>query len=265
MRDVQSQNDGNNIPIEQVGITGLRYPITVLDRERQRQNTIASISMSVSLPHMFKGTHMSRFIEVLNQHRGEITMFKLPSILQELRLKLNAESARIDITFPYFLERSAPVSKMKGLMDYECTFTGECDDRREDFLLSVKVPVTSLCPCSKEISDYGAHNQRGYISIQVRGARQSSDQDPAFIWIEELIDVAEGSCSSPVYPLLKREDERLITMQAYDRPMFVEDIVRSVAVALKGNQRVSWYRVHAVNYESIHHHNAFAQVSSHST
>ena len=257
--DVQGSTDTRGIPIDQVGIADLHYPIVVLDKARERQQTIATITMSVNLPHHFKGTHMSRFIEVLNDHRGEVTMRTLPVLLRDLRSRLDAESARIEVQFPYFLERSAPVSGAKGLMDYDCSFVGELSGGNDDFILGVRVPVKSLCPCSKEISDYGAHNQRGQIAMEVRSARSSSDER-ALVWIEELVEVADRSASAPVYPLLKRADERHVTMQAYDNPVFVEDMVRNVAVQLQGDDRIDWFRVHAVNQESIHNHSAFARI-----
>ncbi len=260
MIDVQSRADQRGIALDRVGVTDLRYPIVVLDRAHERQATTARVTMSVSLPHHFKGTHMSRFIEVLNEHRGEVTMRTLPKLLTELRLRLTAESARAELHFTYFLERMAPQSGARGLMDYECSFIGEANAERESFSLGVKVPVTSLCPCSKEISDYGAHNQRGIISIDVRSAPSSVGPEPALIWIEELIELAEKSASAPVYPLLKRSDERHVTMQAYENPVFVEDMVRNVASALREDRRVAWFAVHAVNYESIHNHSAFASV-----
>jgi GTP cyclohydrolase I len=256
MVDIQSQKDHRQIPINQVGVSDLRYPIIVLDREREKQHTIARLSMSVSLPQEFKGTHMSRFIEILNEHRGEITMRTLPTILRELQAKLHAESARIEVEFPYFLERSAPASGARALMDYECGFVGQVHGSLEDFKLSVKVPVTSVCPCSKAISDYGAHNQRGVIAIDVRSLSDSAEKH--LIWIEELIDIAERSASAPVYPLLKRADERHVTMQAYDHPVFVEDMVRNVAAELQDDARIASFRVHALNHESIHNHSAFA-------
>lgn len=258
MIDMQNQKDDREIDIDQVGVSDLRYPIVVLDQKAEKQSTVASIAMSVNLPHYFKGTHMSRFLEVLNAHRGEVTMRTLPTVLHELKSRLEAESARIEVTFPYFLERAAPVSGATGLMDYECWFHGESNGGADDFLLGVRVPVTSLCPCSKAISDYGAHNQRGNISIEVRSRRDGDG--PSLIWIEEIVDVAEKSASAPVYPLLKRDDERHVTMQAYDNPAFVEDMVRNVAARLKADDRVTWFRVHAVNHESIHNHGAFAKI-----
>jgi GTP cyclohydrolase I len=202
---------------------------------------------------------MSRFIEVLNVHRGEVTLRTLPHILGELKERLQAESARIEVRFPYFVERVAPISQASALMDYECSFVGEVAGTNEDFVLGVEVPVTSLCPCSKAISDYGAHNQRGYITIEVRTHRKESGE-PELVWIEELVEIAECSASAPVYPLLKRADERHVTMQAYDNPVFVEDIVRSVAVRLQADPRVVWFRVLSRNDESIHNHSVFAEI-----
>jgi GTP cyclohydrolase I len=259
MHDIQNEHDDREITIDLVGVRELRYPIVVLDQHEGTQETVASLTMSVNLPHQFKGTHMSRFLEVLNRHRGEITMHTMPTILAELRERLEAERARIEVRFPYFLERSAPVSGATGLMDYECTFVGERNGHQDDFVLGVQVPVTSLCPCSKAISDYGAHNQRGHINIEVRGTPRE-DGNPELIWIEELIGVAEESASAPVYALLKRSDERHVTMQAYDKPVFVEDMVRNVAQRLKSDQRIAWFRVVVVNQESIHNHNAFARI-----
>ena len=258
LEDVQNHTDERQIPIDHVGVSGLRYPIFVLDRAHQRQETVARVSMSVGLPHHFKGTHMSRFVEILNEHRGEVTMRTLPSVLHDLRTRLDAESARVELSFPYFIERSAPVSGAAALVDYECTFVAETKDSIDDFVLSVGVPVTTVCPCSKTISDRGAHNQRGVVSIDVRGVRKAGT--PEFIWIEELIDIAEQSASAPVYSLLKRPDERHLTMHAYDHPVFVEDVVRNVAHRLQSDPRVAWFRVECINQESIHNHNAFAKI-----
>lgn len=259
MEDVQNRPDDRRVPIDEVGVSGLRYPIVVLDRLRGQQHTVARISMSVNLPHQFKGTHMSRFLEVLNEHRGEVTMRTLPAILRMLQERLQAESARVEVTFPYFLEREAPVTAARALMDYNCTFTGYRRGEQDDFVLRIEVPVTTLCPCSKAISDYGAHNQRGSVTIEVRGNVDAEGQQ-ALIWIEELINIAEQSASAPIYPLLKRADERHVTMQAFDKPVFVEDVVRNVAVELQTDARIAWFRVRAVNDESIHNHSVFAQV-----
>jgi GTP cyclohydrolase I len=260
MHDIQSLSDDRNVALDQVGVTDLSYPITVYDRAKKEQQTIARFTMSVSLPHNFKGTHMSRFIEVIEDHQGLVTMKTLPGILRDLKRKLDAERARIEVRFPYFMERAAPATKATGLMDYECSFVGEVNGGEDDFVLGVRVPVTSLCPCSKAISDYGAHNQRGIISTQVRSARNGKGLRK-IIWIEELVEIAERSASAPVYPLLKRADERHVTMQAFDNPVFVEDIVRNVAVQLQRDERVGWFTVEAVNMESIHNHSAFARTT----
>ena len=259
MEDVQGRRDEREVALDRVGVSGLRYPIVVLDRDHQKQHTVAILKMSVNLPHEFKGTHMSRFIEVLNEHRGEITMRTVPTVLRDLRKKLDAESAHIHLLFPYFLERRAPVSGASALMDYECSFDASVNGGTDRFVFGVRVPVTSLCPCSKAISDYGAHNQRGYITIDVQTIRDP-ENNFALIWFEELIDIAEQSASAPVYPLLKRADERHVTMQAFDNPVFVEDMVRNVALVLRSDSRIAWFRIDALNQESIHNHSAFASV-----
>ena len=259
IEDVQARTDERELAIDNVGVAGLKHPIVVLDRKAERQRTVAELSMSVTLPRHFKGTHMSRFIEVLNDHHDEVTMRTLPAILRALKERLEADRARVEVQFPYFVERVAPVSKAAALMDYKCTFVGEANGSGDRFVLSVEVPVTSLCPCSKAISDYGAHNQRGYITIDVESPAED-EHEHHLIWIEELIQIAEESSSAPVYPLLKREDERHVTMQAYDNPVFVEDMVRNVASRLKADDRIGRFRVHAVNHESIHNHGAFAEI-----
>jgi GTP cyclohydrolase IB len=259
MVDVQSRHDSRGMPLDQVGVRDIRCPITVLDRAAEKQHTVASMSLAVSLPHHFKGTHMSRFIEALERHRGELTMRTMPELLEDLRTCLDAERARVEVRFPYFLSRSAPASGATALMDYQCWFIGEGGAADSSFTMGVEVPVTSLCPCSKEISDYGAHNQRGHISIELQTCPTAAGEKQ-LVWIEELISIAERSASAPVYPLLKRSDERHVTMQAYDNPVFVEDMVRSVAVELQADQRVGWFSVRAVNQESIHNHNAYAAV-----
>jgi GTP cyclohydrolase I len=259
LADVQKNSDARGIPIDQVGVCDLMYPIRVLDRTNRSQEVAARISMSVSLPHHFKGTHMSRFLEVLAEHRGELTMRTLPDILHQLKKRLDAEAAHIEVDFTYFLERIAPVSGLKAPMDYRCAFIGESGFNGDDFLLKVSVPVSTLCPCSKEISDYGAHNQRGQITMVIR-SRRIDEAKWDIIWIEELVELAEKSASAPIYPLLKRTDERYVTMQAYDNPVFVEDVVRNVARALKSDSRITWFEVRVVNHESIHNHSAFALI-----
>lgn len=258
MEDVHARPDDRGLPIDQVGIRNLRYPVVLLDRDRGKQQTVADIEVSVNLPHNFKGTHMSRFVEILDEHCGEFTMHTLPSVLRRLKERLDAESARVFASFPYFMERVAPVSGARSQLDYRCSFVAEVNGHKEDFVLGVVVPVTTVCPCSKEISDYGAHNQRGTIDVQLRTVSRTDDQD--IVWIEEVVEWAEASGSAPVYPLLKRVDERYVTMQAYDNPVFVEDVVRNVAERLMSDPRIAWFKVEALNNESIHNHDAFARI-----
>lgn len=251
MSDVQSQNDSRNLSIDRVGVKNLRYPVTVLDRAQKIQHTIASIGMEVKLPHHFRGTHMSRFIEILNDYHRELHIDKIEEILREMKNRLNAEEAHMEICFPYFIEKKAPVSKAESLMEYQCHYIGTLTDHT-DFILGADVPVTTLCPCSKEMAKHGAHNQRSVVRIRVR--MQS------FIWIEELIACAEQSASSPLYALLKREDEKAVTEQAYQKPMFVEDMVREIAIHLNQDERITWFCVESENMESIHNHDAYARI-----
>ncbi len=259
--DIQATPDERGIAIDQVGISDLRYPIQVLDSEGRPFPTVAQISMSVHLPHHFKGTHMSRFLEVLSKHEGEVTMNTLPAILHDLKQRLDAEEAHIEVAFTYFVTKKAPVSGAPAKVGCDCVFLGTSNGTKDHFALRVTVPVTTLCPCSKEISDYGAHNQRGYVTLEVV-PKPKSGGGWELIWIEELIEVAEKSGSSPIYALLKRPDERHVTMQAFDNPVFVEDVVRNAAALLKSDPRVASFSVRAVNHESIHDHNAFAVVTS---
>lgn len=256
MIDLQSGADLRRVPLEQVGVRDLLHPLEVADRGGTRQSTVAQISMAVSLPHHFRATHMSRFLEILHQPRAPVDLLGLACLLEEVRRRLEADIAHIRIAFPYFLERRAPASGQGGLLDYECAFAGSADAARTDLSMTVKVPVTSVCPCSKAISDYGAHNQRSYVTLEVR---PTPNMVPP--WLEDLIQIAEASASAPVYPVLKRDDERHVTMQAFDNPTFVEDIVRNVAMQLSNDPRVQSYVVEAVNQESIHNHNAFARTS----
>jgi len=249
MKDIQSESDTRNISINKVGVKDLRYPISVLDKSNNSQKTIADVSMFVNLPHQFKGTHMSRFIKILNQHRGDITVKTIPTILHQMKERLHAESAHISLIFPYFLEKKAPVSGAPGMMEYISYFLGN-SNHGDDFVLGVDVPVNSLCPCSKEISKYGAHNQRSMVSVRVRFNQ--------FIWIEELIELIESSASSPLYSLLERTDEKLVTELSYENPAFVEDTVRAVAQKLLEEKRVTWFTAEVTNFESIHNHNVYA-------
>ncbi|MCK9275287.1 MAG: GTP cyclohydrolase FolE2 [Syntrophales bacterium] len=253
MVDVQNQEDVRNINIQKVGVKGIKYPIIVLDKKKGTQHVNAEVNMYVNLPHRFKGTHMSRFVEILNKYRGEINIRTFRSILSTIRDKLNAESAHMEIEFPYFIEKKAPVSRSRSLMEYWCTFIGKNDKDSSDFLVGVSVPVTTVCPCSKEISALGAHNQRSIVKVQVRFKK--------FFWIEDLIALIENSASSEVFSLLKRSDEKHVTERAFENPMFVEDVVRSVAVKLNEDQNFTWYSIEAENLESIHNHSAYAYVA----
>ena len=253
MKDVQNQLDDRNIAIDKVGVKNIRYPITVLDRKRGTQRTVASINMYVNLPHRYKGTHMSRFIEVLSEHRENINLRALANILEAMKQRLNAESAHIEVEFPYFVEKAAPVSGATSLMEYNVAFRGSLNGGGQvDLVVEIAVPVTTLCPCSQEISDDGAHNQRGLVRLSVRFKR--------FFWIEDLIRVAEESASSEVYSLLKREDEKYVTEMAYANPVFVEDIVREVSRKLDADPNIIWFAVDSENFESIHNHSAYAYI-----
>jgi len=250
LHDKQSERDFRKLRINKVGVRGLRFPIQVRDKARAFQNTIATIGMFVDLPHHFKGTHMSRFIEVLNAHGNLIHVENIYDILRAMQKKLNADTAHLEIEFPYFMSKISPVSGRKSLMDYVARFDASASNRRKDFVLTVRANVTTLCPCSKAIARYGAHNQRGEVTVQVR-ARE-------IVWIEEVIAMIESSASSELFALLKRQDEKAVTERAYENPVFVEDLVRNVAVRLNADSRVNWYKVEAENFESIHNHNAYA-------
>jgi GTP cyclohydrolase I len=248
--DQQSQPDNRQLRIDHVGVKGLRYPVEVRDKAHTVQNTIATFNLMVDLPHQFKGTHMSRFVEVLNAHGRLVHVENIPRMLNELQDKLQAEVARIEMEFPYFLEKKAPATGAKGLVDYVAKFDAVAHGKEISFTLTVVVPVTTLCPCSKAISAYGAHNQRGYVTAAIRFINT--------VWIEDLIALIEASASSEIYSLLKRPDEKVVTERAYDNPVFVEDLVRNVALRLNDHPDVTWYKVEAENMESIHNHSAYA-------
>jgi GTP cyclohydrolase IB len=249
--DVQSQKDHRKIPIDKVGVKDILYPITVLDRAQGHQQTVARVSMYVNLPHQFKGTHMSRFVELLNQHRHNMTTTAIPTLLMDMRIKLKARTAHLEVSFPYFILKRAPVSRAEGLLAYQCTVRGTAN-HKVDLEIEVQVPITALCPCSKAISDQGAHNQRGMVTVRYRPNR--------FVWIEEIIDMVESSASCEIFSVLKREDEKYVTEKAYAKPMFVEDVARTVAQKLLGHPRITWFSVEVENQESIHAHNAYAQL-----
>jgi GTP cyclohydrolase IB len=240
------------VEINKVGVKNIEYPITVLDKRNRVQHTVGKVNMYVNLPHRFKGTHMSRFVEILNEYRGTINIKAISTILDNMKEKLAAQSAFMEVEFPYFVEKRAPVSGAKSLMGYTCRFLASLVDGRHTLVVGITVPVTTLCPCSKEISEKGAHNQRSLVSVKVTFRK--------FFWIEDLIRIVESSASSAVYSLLKRSDEKFITEKAYDTPLFVEDIVRNIALKLNVHRNITWFSVESENLESIHNHNAYAFV-----
>jgi len=250
LQDKQSERDHRELRIDKVGVRGMRFPIQVRDKARSVQNTVATIGMFVDLPKEFKGTHMSRFVEVLNAHGSIVHVENIPDILYAMQKKFQAATSHLEMEFPYFLVKKAPVSRKEGVMDYLARFDATASEKEIDFVLTVKANVTTLCPCSKAISARGAHNQRGEVTVQVRFKKP--------IWIEDLIAIMEASASSELYALLKREDEKAVTERAYDNPVFVEDLVRNVAMKLNAHPDVAWYKVEAENQESIHNHNAYA-------
>jgi GTP cyclohydrolase I len=250
MVDVQNQFDSRKIKIDQVGVKNIRYPISVKDRTTGSQRTVASVNMYVELPHHHKGTHMSRFIEILSGYRHRISSNIIGDILTEMQHKLDAAAAHLELSFPFFMEKAAPVSGAVGLMEYGCVLAGRKSGDVQVLSVTVVVPVTTLCPCSREISKYGAHNQRGEVRVTVRFSH--------FFWMEDLIRLVESSASSEVYSLLKRADEKLVTETAYDNPRFVEDVVREVAVKLMSDPNYTWFSIAAENFESIHNHSAYA-------
>ena len=257
MQDVQNQRDYRNIPIDRVGIKNLKYPITVRDKREGHQPTVATINMYVNLPHRDRGTHMSRFVEMLHLFRPAVSLKNFSVILEEMKRHLNAASAHVDVTFPYFIEKKAPVSESVGLMDYTCRIIGVSDSEGKiDLVSEVIVPISSVCPCSKEISDAGAHNQRGEVRLSTRFKK--------FIWLEDMIELIEGTASCDVYSILKRVDEKHVTEKAFANPKFVEDIVRDVAMKLKQDDNITWFTVSAENFESIHNHSAYAEITSQS-
>jgi GTP cyclohydrolase I len=251
--DVQGSADSRHLPINQVGIKSVRHPIRVLDKAGGVQHTIATFNMYVGLPHNFKGTHMSRFLEILNGYEREISVENFESMLREMVKRLEAEIGRVEMSFPYFINKQAPVSGVMSLMDYEVTFTGEIlagGVYRQT--TKVVVAATSLCPCSKEISERGAHNQRSHITVTAL--------TNTFVWIEDLVQMIEAQASCEVYGLLKRTDEKYVTERAYDNPKFVEDIIRDVAGVLNADPRIDAYVAEAENFESIHNHSAYALI-----
>lgn len=250
--DIQSSEDTRYIDIDRVGIKDIRHPIVVRDRSGRDQHTVATFNMYVSLPHNFKGTHMSRFVEILNHHEYEITVESFKHMIVEMTETLHAEAGHIEMSFPFFMTKFAPISKVQSLMDYQVSFIGQIKNQVTSVLVKIIVPITSLCPCSKNISDYGAHNQRSHVTVQARLR--------SFVWVEELIEMIEKVGSCELYGLLKRPDEKYVTEKAYDNPKFVEDIVRDVAIRLNADDRITAYVIESENFESIHNHSAYAMV-----
>ncbi|MEF8712459.1 MAG: GTP cyclohydrolase FolE2 [Accumulibacter sp.] len=254
MVDVQGSTDTRQIAINKVGIKAIRHPVKVLDKSGGIQHTIAIFNMYVGLPHNFKGTHMSRFVEILNSHEREISVENFPAMLREMVDRLEAETGHIEMSFPYFINKTAPVSGVQSLMDYDVTLIGEICHGRIESTIKVIVPVASLCPCSKQISERGAHNQRSHVTVTV----QINDH----LWIEELVRFVEAEASCDLYGLLKRPDEKYVTERAYDNPKFVEDMVRDVAARLNAERRINAYVIESENFESIHNHSAYALIEN---
>jgi GTP cyclohydrolase I len=252
IEDVQNTPDVRHLAIDKVGIKSIRHPVKIKDKTGGIQHTVAMFNMYVHLPHNFKGTHMSRFVEILNMNEREISVENFETILRQMVKLLEAQSGHIEMIFPYFVNKAAPISGVQSLLDYEVTFIGEINDGKYDITVKVLVPVTSLCPCSKKISDYGAHNQRSHVTVTAR----IND----FIWVEDLIRLIEDQASSELYGLLKRPDEKFVTERAYDNPKFVEDMVRDVAAKLNDEPRIDAYVVESENFESIHNHSAYALI-----
>jgi len=271
MPDVQASTDARRVAIDKVGVKDVTYPIRLRVPSSHgggTQTTVASIAMYVSLPHYQKGTHMSRFLEVLNEHAGvahagagsdliPISPEDIPKLTAAIRARLDAEEAHFAAEFTYFINKKAPVTGSQGLMDYRVSF--ECTSSRtgttDDFVMGVTAPAASLCPCSKEISQYGAHNQRCLIQAKVR-----FDLTKGPLWIECLADIIEKAASCPVFAVLKRPDEKWVTEHAFENPKFVEDIIRDLAIALNTEDRITWYSISSENFESIHNHNAYAEI-----
>lgn len=255
-KDIQLEEAKDKIDIDQVGVRGVKCPLIVRDRQKKVQHTVAEVSMSVNLPYKYRGTHMSRFLEVLQEHNINLDLYQIKELLGALKEKLNAQASHIEISFPFFLMKEAPVSKSPSFMEYKCRYFGHLDrENRFDHIIEVLVPVMSMCPCSKELCKYSAHSQRGVVRVRVSAKK--------LIWIEEIIEIVESSASSPLFSLLKREDEKFVTENAFENARFAEDIVREVAVKLENlvaDRELIGFIVEAENFESIHNHNAFALV-----
>ncbi len=250
--DIQSSQDERNIAIDKVGVKKVKYPIQVRERDNGPQHSVGTFTLTVDLPKEFKGTHMSRFLEVLAEHNNDVSVETIPDILTKLRDRLHADTAHLEVDFTLFRGKAAPVTKKVGMMGYEVGFIA-AGGKLNEFWLRLVVPITTLCPCSKEISSFGAHNQRGYVSVKVKPQGK--------LWLEDVIDMIESAGSAQLYPVLKRPDEKFVTEQAYSNPRFVEDMVREVALAFDREDRVAAYEIEVENHESIHDHNAYAYLA----
>jgi GTP cyclohydrolase I len=254
--DTQNIKDLRNIVINQVGIKDILHPITFVNKAKEKHPSVANFTMTVRLPENVKGTHMSRFIEILNVNECSFSVESFMDLVQMVAEKLDSTSARIVVDFPFFRNKSAPSSGVQSLLDYQATLIGNIVDGKADMSVKVVVPVTSLCPCSKSISKYGAHNQRSHITIEVKPTEGS------VVFLEDLIDLAEQKASSELYAVLKRDDEKVVTERAYENPAFVEDLVRDIAVELNANDKVNYYSLESENFESIHNHSAYALITN---
>ena len=254
MRDVQKELDQRNIQIDRVGVKGVSYPIILMDKDNKTQNTIASVSMSVMLPREYRGTHMSRFIEALEEFHGRVSPTNLESFTKRLCEKLHASESSVSFEFPYYFRKNAPVSGIESFSKCDVNLQASYEEGKNfDMIIGLKLNVQTLCPCSKEISCNGAHNQRALVSLNVRCNK--------LVWFEELITVIESSASAPLFTLLKREDEKFVTELAYANPRFVEDVIREIALNLDNEERITWYSANVTSYESIHNHDAFAEIT----
>jgi GTP cyclohydrolase I len=261
LADLQSSASLVAVPIDWVGVSHLRQPILVLDRSHAKQETVADLLLAVDLEASVRGAHLSRFLDILAEAENELTIRTATRLLVDMRRRLAARAARAVATFPYFIEKRAPVTGARGLLDIMTTFTFSDCGSGLDFVLEVRIPVTTLCPCSRAVSDYGAHNQRCEVTIALQC--EAKDEDPdSIVWIEELVALAEAHASAPIYPALKRSDERFVTMLAYDNPAFVEDVAREIATELSSDHRILKFFVEASSDESIHNHRAFARIGS---
>ena len=253
MRDVQKEKDSRNIQIDRVGVKGVSYPVILLDKDNKIQNTIANISMSVMLPREFRGTHMSRFIETLEEFGGRVSPANLDVFTKRLCEKLNSSEGHVKFEFPYYFRKKAPVSGIESFSKCDVELEAVHQDNKNfDLIIGINLNVQTLCPCSKEISEFGAHNQRALVSLKVRCS--------GLVWFEELIAVIESSASAPLFTLLTREDEKYITEHAYQNPRFVEDVLRELALSLDNEKRILWYKINVTSLESIHNHDAFAEI-----